>query len=143
MLMLGPIIMFGMASIISGMTEKYVKQASAFGKISAVAEQALSSIRIVVAFGMESTELQIFKDGIKEYGEITQESSLKSCKAFGILYFCIYFSYSYAFCLGAFWIDWDMWNHAMDREYLPGDIIAVFFGLLFAMFGLAGLGPNI
>ena len=106
-------------------------------------EQTISAIKIVVAFGTQQIELDNFNDAMKNYSKISEEGGKRGGWGFGVLYFCIYLSYSYAFAIGALWVDLGITNHTYDRPYGPGDIIAVFFGLLFAMFGLAGLGPNI
>ena len=53
MLVLCPILIFGIMTLIKGMTVKYIKQAGAFAKCAAFSDQAVEAIRIVVAFGME------------------------------------------------------------------------------------------
>ena len=62
---------------------------------------------------------------------------------FGFLFFTIYFGYSYAFFIGAIWVDEEFPNHAFDRPYQAGDIISVFFGVFFGMIAMGGIAPNI
>ena len=79
---------------------------------------------------------------INDFNDVAVSSSVRAALSFGIMFLAIYFGYTYAFFIGAIWVDEGFWNHAHDREYMPGDIISVFFGILFGMFALGGLGPN-
>lgn len=56
--------------------------------------------------------------------------------------FSIYLGYSYAFLMGGIWVDAEFENHAFGRVYQAGDVISVFFGVLFGLFAVAGLGTN-
>ena len=38
-------------------------------------------------------------------------------------------------------MDKPFWNHAEDRDYMGGDVIGVFFGVLIGLFSLGGTGP--
>ena len=40
-------------------------------------------------------------------------------------------------------MDKPYWNHAEDRDYLAGDVIGVFFGVIIGLFSLGGAGPSI
>ena len=143
MLFLCPIIFFGISCLIKGMTVKYIKQASAFAKCAAYSDQAVEAIRIVVAFGKEELEIDNYLRYLKEFDAIAVSTSVKAGFSFGILYFAIYIGYTYAFFIGAIWVDEGFFNHAYDRPYKSGDIISVFFGVLFGMIAIGGLGPNI
>ena len=79
---------------------------------------------------------------VKEFNDVAVSSSIKAGISFGVLFLAIYFGYTYAFFIGAIWVDEGFWNHTYDRTYQPGDIISVFFGILFGMFALGGVGPN-
>lgn len=61
----------------------------------------------------------------------------------GFFMFCIYLCYAYAFLIGAYWMDKPYWNHAEDRDYMSGDVIGVFFGVLIGLFSLGGTAPAI
>ena len=61
----------------------------------------------------------------------------------GFFFFTIYLCYTWAFLLGAIWVDEGYWNHAEDRGYTAGDIMAIFFGVLIGLFALGGAGPAI
>ena len=55
---------------------------------------------------------------------------------------CIYGAYAYAFFIGSIWVEKGFNNSRTDQPYSPGDTIAVFFGILFGFFALAGIAPN-
>ena len=40
-------------------------------------------------------------------------------------------------------MDKPYWNHAEDRDYMSGDVIGVFFGVLIGLFSLGGTAPAI
>jgi len=45
--------------------------------------------------------------------------------------------------MGAIWVEQGFWNHLADRPYTAGDVITVFFAMLFGIISIAGLSPNI
>jgi ABC-type multidrug transport system fused ATPase/permease subunit len=63
--------------------------------------------------------------------------------ALGFFIFMIYASYAYAFFLGGYFVDKEIYNQAMNRNYTGGDSISVFFGVLFGLFALGGASPQI
>ena len=143
MLILLPLMAFGMKKLIYGMTMKYIQGATAFATCSSFSEEALGAIRIVVAFGMEELEVKNYMNTIEGYNKVAVKWGVKAGFLFGFFNFCIYLGYSYAFTLGSVWIDQGIWNHAFDRTYRAGDIISIFFGVFFGTMAIGGLGPNI
>ena len=56
--------------------------------------------------------------------------------------FAVFFSYAYAYFFGCIWIYRDYINDSLDRVYPGGDVLVVYFGILFGLFAL-GIGePN-
>lgn len=51
--------------------------------------------------------------------------------------------YAYAFFFGALFIYHRMENPVYGRTYTGGDVIACFFGVIFGMFSLGLIGPNL
>ena len=80
---------------------------------------------------------------IEGFNKISTAAAAKASFQFGFLFFSIYFGYTYAFTIGAIWVDNEFRNHAYDRSYQAGDIISIFFGVLFGMMSLGGIAPNI
>ena len=79
--------------------------------------------------------------------EKTRETGIKAGTKtslfLGLFIFCIYLTYAYAFFIGSLYIDRGYENHAFDRNYSPGDVVAIFFSVLIGFFSMAGLGPNV
>lgn len=50
--------------------------------------------------------------------------------------------FALALFFGAILVTEGVHNDIRDRDYTPGDVIAVFFGMMFAAFSLSLAGPN-
>lgn len=96
-----------------------------------------------MAFGMEEIEIDSYMQYVKRHLDLVAKVSVKTAFAQGLFIASMYFGYSYAFTMGAVWVDQEFENHAFDRNYTAGDIISIFFGILLGVFALGGLGPNI
>lgn len=132
------------ATCFGAMTDtKFKSGLRAYGQSAGYAEQALSSIKVVVAFGMETIE-------IKNYSKYLERSKAAGIKqqyllalSIGVFYASIYASYAYAFFIGGIWIEKQYYNHILDRAYMGGDILAVFWGILFGFFALSSITPHV
>lgn len=60
----------------------------------------------------------------------------------GLFLGSIYGAYAYAFWIGGVWIEKKYYNHILGRNYEGGDILAVFWGILFGFFALSGITPH-
>ena len=54
---------------------------------------------------------------------------------FASLLASFYFMYGYSFMIGGYFIREDFINKTFDKVYTPGDILAVFFGVIFGIVG--------
>jgi len=61
----------------------------------------------------------------------------------GVFFASIYGSYAYGFWMGGIWIQKGYWNHILHRAYQGGDILAVFWGILFGFFALSSITPHV
>lgn len=66
---------------------------------------------------------------------------LAAAFGFASLIASFYFMYGYSFIVGGYFIREDFINDTFDRVYTPGDILAIFFGVIFGFFALGGVGP--
>ena len=105
----------------------------AYGQSAGYAEQALSAIHVVVAFGMEKTEKNSYARYLTKVKESGNKSATSLGLSLGFFLFSIYFAYAYAFLMGGIWVEVGFWNHTYDRHYQAGDAIAVFFAVLFGL----------
>ena len=142
MLGIAPIMMVGIMVFTGFMGSKVQKQIKAYGQSAGYAEQALSSIRVVVAFGQEMTEKTNYTAFLEQARVIGRSASIATGIALGFFIFCIYGAYAYAFYMGGLYVDKGIVNSTAGRVYTAGDTISVFFGVLFGMFALAGASPQ-
>ncbi|CAN2389829.1 phosphatidylcholine-translocating ATPase activity [Pristimantis euphronides] len=96
------------------------KELSAYAKAGAVAEEVLSSIRTVVAFGGQEKEIQRYTNNLGEAKKIGIKKSITSQLAVGCMYCIIYCSYALGFWYGSVLI-------LGEKGYTIGDVLAVLF----------------
>lgn len=101
----------------------------------------MSAIRIVVSFGQEKLEMDNYNRFLLKVRDVGKRQGAIGGMSLGFFFFVIYFCYAYSFIMGCVWIDEKFWNHAEDRYYTAGDVMAVFFGVLIGLFALGGAGP--
>ena len=143
MLGIAPILLIGMGCFGATMQKRTIESMKAYGQSAGYAEQALSAIRIVVSFGQEDLEIKNYETFTNRCTEAGHKAAVMTGASLGFFNFAIYLCYAYAFLIGAVWIDKPYWNHAEDRNYMGGDVIGVFFGVLIGLFSLGGAGPAI
>ena len=97
----------------------------------------------MTSFGQEDLEIKNYKTFLNRVREAGHKSAVTTGLSMGFFQFSIYLCYAYAFLIGAHWMDKPYWNHAEDRDYLSGDVIGTFFGVLIGLFSLGGAGPAI
>ena len=141
MLAIAPILFLGLGIFGYVMGKKSQVAMNAYAQSAGYAEQALSSIRIVASFGQEDLEINNYKRFLERVTAASLKSGVVMAFSMAFLFWCIYFCYAYCFFVGSFWVDAPYWNDAEDRDYLAGDCMAVFFGVLFGLFALGGAGP--
>lgn len=56
----------------------------------------------------------------------------------GFFIFTIYIAYAYAFFFGGIWVNAQFSNDTYSRPYKAGDIISIFFVVLFGLFSGTG-----
>ncbi|KAJ8025239.1 Multidrug resistance protein 1A [Holothuria leucospilota] len=117
------------------LVKKYTQGAlDAYAKAGAVAEEVLSSIRTVTAFGGEAKELDRYSSFL---GDAKKESIKKAAAesgALGGIFFVVYIAYAMAFWYGTILI-------INSQEFTAGGILITLFCVLFGSFSLAQAGP--
>jgi len=100
-------------------------------------------MKVVASFGQEDLEIKNYNYFLRKCHEGGNKAAYSAGMSMGFFNACMYVAYAYAFLIGAVWIDKPFWNHAEGRDYMGGDCIGVFFGVLIGMFSLGGAGPAI
>ncbi|CAI2362505.1 unnamed protein product [Moneuplotes crassus] len=119
---------------------KYLDKA--FERSSTIAEQALNSIKIVQAYGQESTENDRFIEPLDEARQKGIKVHFMTALAYGIYSsgFMVVFPISLFF--GGLLVTEGVQNNIRDRGYAPGDIVAIFFAVMWAAWSFSIAGPN-
>ncbi|KAF9956990.1 hypothetical protein BGZ70_009683, partial [Mortierella alpina] len=127
-------------AVAGGLMAKYATQTTADGqdsyaKAGGLAEQAIGSIRTVVAFDGQKRELQKFSEVI----DVAYKSGIKKAFATGIgmgsFMMIMFLSYSLAFWYGA--------GQVKDGKMETGHVLTVLFATIIGAFSLGNVGPNI
>nr|ADC97877.1 ATP-binding cassette transporter [Chrysomela tremula] len=104
------------------------KELDAYGTAGAIAEEVLSSIRTVIAFGGQHKEIERYGNNLIFARKNNIKRSLLSAIGFGILWFLIYSSYALAFWYGVKLVleqrDWE------NPVYTAGNMVTVFFSVM-------------
>nr|QIZ12948.1 multidrug resistance protein 1-like isoform 1 [Perinereis aibuhitensis] len=121
-----------MAWLGSAFTSKELK---AYARAGAVAEQALSSIRTVMAFGGEKKECLRYDGNLTEARSFGVKKGTINGSALGVVFFILNCSYALAFWYGN--------QLVRSGKNSGGDILVVFFSVLVGAFSLGNAVPNI
>uniref|UniRef100_A0A8C5PZC9 ABC-type xenobiotic transporter n=1 Tax=Leptobrachium leishanense TaxID=445787 RepID=A0A8C5PZC9_9ANUR len=103
------------------------KECSAYAEAGAVAEEVLSSIRTVVAFGGEDKELNRYSSNLGKAQKFGIKKAIISQLSTGLVYFIIYASDGLGFWYGTTLI-------LEDTGYTIGDTLVVFFSIVLSSY---------
>eukprot|EP00826_Nyctotherus_ovalis_P054726 TRINITY_DN718_c0_g1_i5.p1 TRINITY_DN718_c0_g1~~TRINITY_DN718_c0_g1_i5.p1 ORF type:complete len:1232 (-),score=388.43 TRINITY_DN718_c0_g1_i5:253-3948(-) len=139
---LSPIMMFA-AYLIGIANSLGVAIAKAgYAKCGGYAEEALSAIRTVYAFCAESIEKNKYLGALGEAQKATMKNSIYLGAALGLINFAMSLSHGLGYFIGSFFIQYDVRNHSLDKNYDCASVMTVFFSALFATFSLGMIAPQ-
>jgi ATP-binding cassette, subfamily B (MDR/TAP), member 1 len=141
-LAVGPVLGFGAVNFGGKAVSKFMRGLAGYAQSSGYAEQALSSIKVVLAFGMESIEIKNYTKFLTKSRDEGRAAGFGLAIAVAFFIGGLFLSYSYGFWLGGIWIDRGYENDILGRKYLGGDILCVFWGVIFGLFALSSTFPN-
>ncbi|XP_071811441.1 ATP-dependent translocase ABCB1-like isoform X2 [Apostichopus japonicus] len=117
--------------------KKFTQQAlDSYAKAGSVAEEVLSSMRTVTAFGGEAKELERYRTNLGAAKIVGIKKAAAESSALGALFFVIYGAYAIAFWYGTILI------LDPNQSFSAGGILITFLAVLFGSFSLAQAGPN-
>ncbi|XP_069585914.1 ATP-binding cassette sub-family B member 5-like [Ranitomeya imitator] len=105
------------------------KELSVYAKAGAVAEEVLSSIRTVVAFGGQEKELKRYTNNLGEAKKLGIKKAIASQLALGFVYLIVYASYGLGFWYGTILV-------LGNQGYTIGDALVVFFSVVISSYCL-------
>lgn len=110
------------------------QELNAYAKAGSIAEEVISSIRTVAAFGGEKKEIERYASHLGEARDFGIKKGVMSGLGMAFFQLIMFGSYSLAFWYGAKLI--------IDNEMNGGDLLIVFFSVLVGAMQLGQAGPN-
>ncbi|NXA55097.1 MDR1 protein, partial [Nothocercus julius] len=120
------------AKVLSAFTDK---EQAAYAKAGAVAEEVLSSVRTVIAFGGQEKEIKRYHKNLEDAKRIGIRKSITANISMGIAFLLIYASYALAFWYGT--------TLVIAEDYTIGNVLTVFFSVLIGAFSIGQTAPSI
>ncbi|XP_061441602.1 ATP-dependent translocase ABCB1 isoform X2 [Rhineura floridana] len=120
------------AKVLSAFTNK---ELAAYAKAGSVAEEVLSSIRTVMAFGGQKKEIERYYKNLEDAKNIGIKKAITANISMGIAFLLIYASYALAFWYGTTLI--------LYEGYTIGKVLTVFFAVLIGAFSVGQASPNL
>ncbi|XP_047703316.1 ATP-binding cassette sub-family B member 5 [Prionailurus viverrinus] len=112
------------------------KELNAYSKAGAVAEEVLSSIRTVVAFGAQEKEIQRYTQNLKDAKDVGIRKAIASKLSLGAVYFFMNGTYGLAFWYGTSLI------LSGEPGYTIGTVLAVFFSVIHSSYCIGTAAPS-
>lgn len=133
-----------MVVVLVKFAEKSEKEAIAsYGQSAGYAEQALNSIRVVTAYGRQQFEIDNYVKYLDRARQTSNKAQLGMAMVLGCIIFCIYSAFAYSFWIGGIFVRKQVMNTVLGEPYTAGDVIACFFGVVFGIFSLGQITPNV
>ncbi|XP_048366711.1 ATP-dependent translocase ABCB1 isoform X2 [Sphaerodactylus townsendi] len=120
------------AKVLSAFTSK---ELAAYAKAGSVADEVLSAIRTVMAFGGQKKEIERYRKNLEDAKNIGIRKAVTANISIGFAFLLIYASYSLAFWYGS--------TLVLYEGYSIGKILTVFFAVLIGAFSIGQATPNI
>merc|ERR1739838_296589 len=123
------------AAIMFKLTTAFTKkELDAYAKAGSVAEEVLSSIRTVVAFGGQDKEAERYNANLVFAKKVGKLRGLSQGLGLGITYMIMFSTYGLAFWYGS--------KLVFSKELDIGDMLTTFFSILIGAFSLGGAASN-
>ncbi|KRT86174.1 AAA protein, partial [Oryctes borbonicus] len=113
----------------------------AYGTAGAIAEEVLTAIRTVIAFGGQNKEIERYKAQLVIARDNNIRGALFTAINNGIMWFLVFGSYGLSFYYGVKLIIDERSLSEDEKVYTPANMITVFFGILMATWNLGQCAP--
>ncbi|KXS12972.1 multidrug resistance protein 1 [Gonapodya prolifera JEL478] len=124
-------IMIGMVWVLNARTKK---QQEALGEASAVAEQAISNVRTVAAFGGQERNLRKYEEKLEVARKSGVQVGLATGTGMGFMFAFVFILYGFGLWYGS--------TLVQSGEYDGSKVIAVFFSILIGIFSVGQMAPE-
>ncbi|XP_076808833.1 ATP-dependent translocase ABCB1-like [Clavelina lepadiformis] len=124
------------AAILYTIGGKFTKEElDSYAKAGAVAEEVISSIRTVVAFGGQEKECERYEENLLHARKVGLKKGLVSGASLGFLFLCLFAMYGLGFWYGS--------TLVLAGEIVVGDLLTSFFSVVVGAFTLGQAGSHI
>ncbi|CAG8544756.1 10017_t:CDS:10 [Ambispora leptoticha] len=107
----------------------------AYASAGTIAEQVLSGIKTVTAFGGQEREAARYKKKLDVAYELGKKQSIIQGVGIGTIMFILFSTYGLAFFYGA--------KLVVNKEMQSGQVVNVFFAIIIGAFWLGNIAPNL
>eukprot|EP01113_Clastostelium_recurvatum_P006565 TRINITY_DN1297_c0_g1_i1.p1 TRINITY_DN1297_c0_g1~~TRINITY_DN1297_c0_g1_i1.p1 ORF type:complete len:1417 (-),score=461.68 TRINITY_DN1297_c0_g1_i1:319-4464(-) len=125
------------------MSELTKKGQDAYAKAGSVAEECLQAIRTVVMFSGEDKETQRYEANLKDARATGIRKGVANGVGLGVVMLIMFSTYALAFWYGSTLISKSIMNTKTGNNWTGGDVVTVFFSVIFGAFALGQASPNI
>eukprot|EP01132_Coremiostelium_polycephalum_P000417 gene417-527_t len=142
-LALTPLIAAAGAFMSKMMADLTKKGQDAYAKAGAVAEEKIGSIRTVVTFSGEESEVKRYSFNLQHALKVGMKKGFMNGLGIGLVFFVLFGTYSLSFWYGSKLIADKHWNPVPGRAWMGGDVLTVFFSVIMGAMALGQASPNV
>jgi len=136
-LAVSPLLAICAAAMTKLLTSMTSLELDAYAKAGAVAEEVLSAIRTVVAFGGEEKEAGRYEKNLHSAKAVGVKKGFVSGLGMGLTYLIVFCTYALGFWYGTQLI------LDPDNDYTVGSMLTVFFAVIIGAFSIGNASPSI
>ncbi|KAF4646860.1 (ABC) transporter, partial [Perkinsus olseni] len=138
-----PLLTASIAVLSRRIAKKTARAQNFYAEAGAVAEEVLSAMKTVVAFGAEKRETERYGAKLVAARDGEVKAGFHSGVMTGIILLCIFFTYALVFWYGGKLIYDGTNNSSTGEPYDGGNVITIYFACIMATFALGQIAPNI
>lgn len=140
-LLLTPILFFGLYFFIRTIKKSEEIQRKGYGKAGAVSDQCFTYIKTIKSLNGEEHEINEYTKSTQEAKEITIKFGYRAGALWGLFFFSLLLIYGLAYLIGSRLIADDWINDNTGEVYNVGDVLTIFFSVVMGIFSFGSIGP--
>lgn len=131
-------------AIVGVMSSRLTKQsADAYGNAGAVVEETLQNQRVVATFGCEQKQCALYEEQLENARKIGSKAAFVNAIGFSLANAFFFAAFALSFWYGGKLIADKSINSKTGDPWTAGDVVAVFFAVVFGGFALGQVQPTV
>eukprot|EP01055_Gregarina_sp_Pseudo9_P000372 Gregarina_sp_Pseudo_9__371@NODE_123_length_4124_cov_11_292044_g115_i0_p1_GENE_NODE_123_length_4124_cov_11_292044_g115_i0NODE_123_length_4124_cov_11_292044_g115_i0_p1_ORF_typecomplete_len1300_score320_30ABC_membrane/PF00664_23/5_1e50ABC_membrane/PF00664_23/5e50ABC_tran/PF00005_27/1_3e43ABC_tran/PF00005_27/8_6e41SMC_N/PF02463_19/84SMC_N/PF02463_19/1_8e05SMC_N/PF02463_19/2_1e02SMC_N/PF02463_19/1e06AAA_21/PF13304_6/1_7e05AAA_21/PF13304_6/0_00042AAA/PF00004_29/0_0013AAA/PF00004_29/3_5e05AAA_15/PF1317 len=130
-----PLLAIGGFLMMKVMAQAGDKSRGEYAQAGSLAEETFSTIRSIIAFGLESRVIQRYNVFLTKSYRIGAKGAIKLGASIGFTFFIMFLTYSLGFWYGG--------RLVVNEGFTGGKVLGVFFCVIMAAFSLGQAGPSV